>query len=147
HIAEVISNVFYNNKLVTDKDKERKYLTEDFQSVLNLKEESHLTNTPALVWISQPDVQKTKGNRAGEHTPIWSNESECKAIIDILKDLDKNSNPTKKIKLAILSPYSNQVKLISKHIEIEKKKNQFKTLLNNYIPPDDNDGYCLTVDS
>lgn len=60
HIAEVISNVFYNNKLVTDKDKERKYLTEDFQSVLNLKEESHLTNTPALVWISQPDVQKLK---------------------------------------------------------------------------------------
>ncbi len=39
------------------------------------------------------------------------------------------------------------MKLISKHIEIAKKNNELKTLLNNYIPPDDNDGYCLTVDS
>ncbi|ECE0997127.1 helicase [Salmonella enterica subsp. enterica] len=147
HIAEVISNVFYKNELFTDAEKKLKYLSKDFDSVINIKQESILKDTPALVWINQQDVQKTKGSRAGEHKPIWSNESECKEIIDILKDLDKNTNPTKKIKLAILSPYSNQVKLISKHIEIAKKNNELKTLLNNYIPPDDNDGYCLTVDS
>lgn len=147
HIAEVISNVFYKNELFTDTEKELKYLSKDFESIINVKEESILKNTSALVWFNQQDVQKTKGSRTGEHKPIWSNESECKAIIDILKDLDENTTPTKKIKLAILSPYSNQVKLISKHIEIEKKNNGFKTLLNNYIPPDDNDGYCLTVDS
>lgn len=73
-----------------------KYLSKDFDSVINIKQESILKDTPALVWINQQDVQKTKGSRAGEHKPIWSNESECKEIIDILKDLDKNTNPTKK---------------------------------------------------
>lgn len=147
HIAEVISNVFYEDELLTDNDKEKKYLTQDFLSTLNLNKESLLKNTPALVWFNQPDVQKTRGNRAGEHTPIWSNESECKEIIGIIKDLEKNTSPKTKIKLAILSPYSSQVKLISKHIEMEKKKNGLKKFLSNYIPPDDNDGYCLTVDS
>ncbi|MCP9268901.1 AAA domain-containing protein [Xenorhabdus sp. XENO-1] len=147
YIAEVISNVFYKDKLVTDKDKERKYLDEDFDAVINLKEESALKNKPPIIWINQPDIQRVKGSRSGEHKPIWSNENECKAVISLLKDLDKNATPTKKMKLVVLSPYSNQVKLISKSIEIEKKKNGFKKLLNNFIPPDDNDGYCLTVDS
>ncbi|WP_134705578.1 AAA domain-containing protein [Rahnella sp. CJA17(1/100)] len=147
YIAEIISNVFYEDKLVTDKEKEKKYLSEDFDSLISLKNESVLKNTPAIVWVNQPDVQKVKGSRVGEHEPTWSNRNECNAVISILKDINKNTSPLKKIKLAILSPYSKQVNLMSKNIEIERKKNNLNNLLDNFIPPDDNDGYCLTVDS
>jgi len=146
-IAEIISNVFYKGKLTTDKDKEKKYLNENFDSLIKLNEKSFLKNTPPIVWLNQPDVQKVKGSREGEHKPIWSNRSECDAVISILKDLDKHSEPNKKIKLAVLSPYSKQVSLISNRIEVEKKRKNLNSLVQFYSPPDDHDSYCLTVDS
>lgn len=147
YIAEIISDVFYGRKLLTDKTREKYYIDNPFDDLIKIQSNSFLYNSSPIVWINTPDVQKTKGYRSSDHKPVWTNEFESQVLTSVLKDLDKNTQPIRTVKLAILSPYANQVKLISKKIDIERKNNGLSNLFNKYMPPDDHDKHCLTVDS
>lgn len=135
YIAKLISNTFYNKELETDDHKENYYL--NAQRPFNFGQVEALKKTSALTWIDIPDVQATKNMKEGESLPIWNNNKEREIIVSLLKLLQVNDQ-SKKPKLAILSPYAEQVTRLEKDIQ--------HTSLYNFSPPDDKTSFCSTVD-
>ncbi|WP_460206314.1 AAA domain-containing protein [Klebsiella pneumoniae] len=145
-IAELISFVFYDNKLKTSEDKSIFYRDAQLKIPFKFINESPLNNTPSIVWVDIPDVQKTRSNKVSESLPVWTNAIEKNTVLSILAQLCINDDVDKKPKLAIMSPYAKQVSLIAKGIDGEIKNGNSLDNLNDFLKPDDHSSFCSTVD-
>lgn len=143
-IASLISGTFYDDKLKTYKDKEVSYTSNPrpflFEGDCKV---SRKLNGAAIVWIETPDIQANRGVKSKEEKPTWNNSLERKVIIRALSRLRPRSTG-KPPKLALLSPYAVQVRLLEKEIE---RCGSGLDNLRHFSKPDDSSTFCKTVDS
>lgn len=143
-IASLISGTFYDDKLKTYKDKEVSYTSNPrpflFEGDCKV---SRKLNGAAIVWIETPDIQANRGVKSKEEKPTWNNSLERKVIIRALSRLRPRSTG-KPPKLALLSPYAVQVRLLEKEIE---RCGSGLDNLRHFLKPDDSSTFCKTVDS
>lgn len=74
----------------------------------------------AIVWIDLPWVQKEKGfGEVGpeQDMPRYTNPHEAQAVADFLRRLELREPQQKKLTAAVLSPYSQQVRLLRRTLE------------------------------
>ncbi|MDX7997847.1 hypothetical protein FE394_01200 [Xenorhabdus sp. Reich] len=146
NIAALISRVFYNEKLYTEKNKTEFYLQTPSQRPFIFREIDSASTEPAIIWIETPDRQSNRHCKAGESYPRWQNKYECNIIMTLLSKLSVSTQIEKKPKLAILSPYTQQVRLLSKEIEKKTAREELANL-SKFDRPDDHMSFCSTVDS
>ncbi|MCL9802334.1 AAA domain-containing protein [Pseudomonas sp. AKS31] len=146
-IAKLISRVFYQDKLKTDPDKEKSYKNPKTPLPYLIDQTNTLSNSAPLTWIDMPDIQTTKNMKQGEQLPRWHNTEERNMISSILKLLTANPNSKSKTKIAILSPYAEQVGRISRTIYTQGKLRPAFTHLSEFEPADDHSDFCSTVDA
>ena len=145
-IAELISHVFYKKELTTDEGKIRHYLQTPNPRPFFFASPKPLTNSAAITWIDMPDVQTTKNMKEGDSLPRWQNKLECSAVVDLLKKLRKHPNVEQKPKLAVLSPYAEQVSQLAKALTRKNPDSKYLSNLDLFTPPDDHSSFCSTVD-
>ncbi|WP_449123393.1 AAA domain-containing protein [Pseudomonas sp. MPG01] len=146
-IAEVISNVFYDDNLKTDKDKEKAFTAADRILPFTFDAFPLLNTSASITWIDMPDVQTTKQMKTGESLPRWNNLNERKVITSLLKKINANKNSPSRCKIAILSPYSEQVGRISRFIYKHGKLKPEFSHLSDFDPASDHSDFCSTVDA
>lgn len=106
-IARLVSDGFYDRKLLTDDDAVRRF--KDRPSPVVSTDATRLPQSP-IVFVDMPYVQSTMGKRDIERRPPWHNREEIDAVVDVLRLLKpRDETPTS---LAILTPYWEQVKRI-----------------------------------
>ena len=142
-IAEVVSNVFYKNKLETSEEK-KEFYTEQNKHFYFETDHFESMNNSAILWIETPDIQANKGSRSGDQKPQWHNPFEVEIVINLLKLLRRKPHIQKKPKLALLSPYNKQIERITAMLDRER---QSIANLNNFSKPDDSSSFCSTVDA
>lgn len=137
-IARVVSRAFYNGDLHTHPSAEERFRTKPSPLTAG-----KLAGVPITV-VDMPYIQKTVGIREAEREPRWHNPDEIEAIATVLKNLhpgvDQSTPPT----LAVLSPYSEQVKRLRRRID--ENLAEFPNL-SGFRPAIGADEYCGTVDS
>ena len=140
-IAELVSKAFYEGSLETDAAKRKHYQTSPCPVVsLDLL---RLPDAP-IVWIDMPWVQTTKNKKDGDMSPRWNNPDERLAVLYALGLLSSTSS-VELPSIAVLSPYSQQVKLLEEDVQraAEKQLNNLKS----FARAADGTRYAHTVDS
>lgn len=145
-ISNVISKVFYDTDLHTAKEVYDFYSDDKVSLPFSFKNNGILNITPSIIWIDIPDVQTTKGFNHRDQYPKWHNTLERNIIFNFLNNLKKSDGFSKSPKLAILSPYSQQVKRLS--LLIDKEVTPYGKLANllDFTKADDQLSFCSTVD-
>ncbi|WP_167346923.1 AAA domain-containing protein [Pseudomonas paralactis] len=146
-IAEVISNVFYDDDLKTDEDKKKAFTSSDKVLPFSFDASTLLRDSASITWIDMPDVQTTKQMKTGESLPRWNNLNERKVITSLLKNIKANKDSSSRCKIAILSPYSEQVGRISRFIYKHGKLKPEFSHLSDFDPASDHSDFCSTVDA
>lgn len=147
HIAELLSEVFYNKKLITHPERQTFFLAKDTCKPFYFSSPEKLKHAAPIVWIDMPDLQATKGMKMGDDLPRWHNSLECEAVVKVLKRIRRSNEADKVPKLAVLSPYSEQVKKIEKAITRKDLSSKFLSNLELFVKPDDHSSFCSTVDA
>lgn len=139
-IARVVSNSFYKKELKTDPEREAEFLaaTAPVQSF----DKARLPDCP-LVWVDMPWVQNTKHLKEGDVPPVWQNPDEVKAVLRTLW-LIRARKGVSKPSLAVLSPYTRQIKKIER--DLSGASAQFSHLAH-FSGALKSDAFCHTVDS
>jgi superfamily I DNA and/or RNA helicase len=136
-IATLVSRCFYSGDLTSHPECVARYKTQPppFSS-------SDLTRLPSspIVVIDMPYVQSAIGSQVGERFPRWNNPAEVRAVLTALDLICANATAAKKPTLAILSPYSQQVRRLSEAVRDVPTLTQFS-------PPTHSGVWCHTVDS
>lgn len=145
-ISDVISEVFYDGDLDTDQEKINHFLATPNPRPFSFTSPPELKNSAAITWIDMPDVQTTKNMREGEALPRWHNRLENEAVVEILKKLRSSVTGEKKPKLAILSPYAEQVARLTKALTKKNLSSRYMSNLDDFSKPDDHLSFCSTVD-
>ncbi|AZD29911.1 AAA domain-containing protein [Pseudomonas chlororaphis] len=143
HISDMVSYVFYDKRLKTHETKEKFYL--ETPKPFSFSSSEPLNSAP-IVWIDMPDIQTTKGMKVGDQLPRWRNNQEKDAVIHLLKKLRAKKDLIKPPKLAVLSPYHEQVKLIENSMLRKDPNSMFLRNLDEFSKPDDQGKFCGTVD-
>jgi hypothetical protein len=140
-IAELVSKAFYEGSLETDAAKRKHYQTSPCP-VVSL-DPLRLPDAP-IVWIDMPWVQTTKNKKDGDMSPRWNNPDERLAVLYALGLLSSTSS-VELPSIAVLSPYSQQVKLLEEDVQraAEKQLNNLKS----FARAADGTRYAHTVDS
>ena len=141
NIAELVSTVFYDDSLETDETR-RKYFDTAICPIKSL-DPNRLPDAP-IVWIDMPWVQTTKSKKDGDTLPRWNNSDERLAVLHVLGLLSPTTideHPS----LAVLSPYSQQVKLLEEEIQNAARKQLVN--LKAFEKTGDGARYAHTVDS
>ncbi len=143
-IASIVSHAFYNDELLTDKDAENRF-SNNLSSVYSSAPEK-LADCP-VVWIDMPWISSTTGMKVAESLPHYVNDGEVQAVIHALSFLRgrASSSNEKKPTLAVLSPYSRQVRKIDQAV-----RSQISGALSNlkeFSTVDGGESFCHTVDS
>ncbi|AVX89786.1 helicase [Pseudomonas koreensis] len=143
-IADLISHAFYDDKLKTFPAKIDYYKKTPkpffFEGSCKIAKK---LNRAAITWIEIPDAQANLRSHGHEERPTWNNSLERKCVLKLLKKL--RTNDTEKApKLAILSPYSQQVRLLER--DIANNSDQLPNI-SAFSRPDDASSFCKTVDS
>lgn len=146
-IAQLISRVFYKGKLKTDAAKETHFLEPKPQLPFKFLGDQILSDSAPLTWIDIPDIQTTKHLKLGEQLPRWHNSKERNVIISLLKKLRPNANTKSTAKLAILSPYLEQVGRLTRSIYSNGILKEEFSHLDSFKPADDHSDFCSTVDA
>ncbi len=146
-IAELISRVFYKGALKTDPAKEKSFIGSRTPLPYTFHNNKPLANSAPLTWIDMPDVQTTIHMKKSEQLPRWHNSDERNVIYSILKAIAPNIDSKSTAKIAILSPYSEQVGRISRAIYTQGKLKTDFSHLSNFEPADDHSDFCSTVDA
>jgi serine/threonine protein kinase len=144
-IAKLVSEVFYEDALLTAPNKEAYYRAKPTTRPFQFFHLASMVDTPAIVWIDIPDIQAHRNFNEGEQLPRWNNPLERKVIIELLGKIGSTS-PEVKPKLAVLSPYAQQVKKLTKEIDRKISSSNFLNNLEQFSKPDDHTSYCSTVD-
>ncbi|MDO7928396.1 AAA domain-containing protein [Pseudomonas sp. KFB-139] len=146
-IAQLISRVFYKGKLKTNPDREKHYTESKEPLPFLFNESKKLSDSAPLTWIDMPDIQTTKHMKQTEQLPRWHNAEERNIISSILKLLTPNPDSKSPAKIAILSPYSEQVGRISRTIYTQGNLKTAFSHLVGFKPSDDHSDFCSTVDA
>lgn len=112
-IAGIISTAFYPD-LKTDAKAALRYAG---PAPVQSLDSTRLPNLP-VVWIDMPSLQHTPGMTRGERYPRYHNPSEVTAVLKVLSLLAPSEGAG--ASLAILSPYSQQVRRLGRSIDAEK---------------------------
>ncbi|MGN7734732.1 AAA domain-containing protein [Ensifer sp. 22564] len=142
-LAEVVSHSFYDNELKTHEEAAARIT--GAPSPVSSSDSKRLPNAP-LIFIDMPWVQATVGMKASdaERRPRWHNPAEVEAVRQILSLLKVRQSLEKPPTLAILSPYSEQVRRLK--AAFDDNRASFP-ILGDLSPAIDADRYCGTVDS
>ena len=140
-IGSMVSTCFYNGKLQTHPTCAQRYATE--RRPFGSTHPQKLPDAPVTV-IDMPAFHTTVGQTCGDMMPRWTNSDEVLAVKAILKLLRANSNAAKPPTLAVLSPYSRQVKKLSAMIA-EGASSELSHL--DGFRAASPGGFCDTVDS
>ena len=141
NIAELVSIVFYEGSLETDETR-RKYFETTVCPIKSL-DPKRLPDAP-IVWIDMPWVQTTKDKKDGDTSPRWNNSDERVAVLHALGLLGSTSTKERP-SLAVLSPYTQQVKLLEEEIQRAAVKQLGN--LKAFDKAADGTRYAHTVDS
>lgn len=127
-IANIVSSTVYNNELKNHPEKMKHFSS---HSPFYFKESNlnGLNNDNAIVWVDLPDKQSKLGLKSFEKN--YTNQQEIKIIIELLSKLTTDSK--KKYSLKVLSPYSKQVAMINKQINLSSIDNCFSKKLNQEL--------------
>lgn len=138
-IARIVSTCFYEGALDTHPDCRKRFETEErpFRSV----DAARLPEKPIVV-IDMPSLQATIDKKSGDRRPRWHNPDEVKAVLAVLSQL--RAVEGKKPKLAILSPYREQVTRLRR--VIDDAAHGFDHLVR-FATATRQDRYVETVDS
>ncbi|MCP1469598.1 hypothetical protein J3E64_001280 [Sphingobium sp. OAS761] len=138
-IARIISKCFYDGTLDTHPDCRKRFETEErpFRSA-----DSRCLPEKPIVVVDMPSLQATIDKKSGDRRPRWHNPDEVKAVLDVLAQLRPVQG--KKPKLAILSPYREQVTRLRRMID--DAADGFKHLAG-FAAATRHDRYVETVDS
>ena len=138
-IARLVSRCFYDSKLNTHPSAVSRFEkeTSPVQSIDN----KLLPGAPITI-VDMPYIQNTLGMRVAEKSPRWHNSCEVEAVECLLRLLRPtgSSSPS----LAVLSPYSEQVRQLRNRIENNSGSN---LNLAGFRPANGLEGFCGTVDS
>ncbi|MGE8048398.1 AAA domain-containing protein [Pseudomonas monteilii] len=146
-IAQLISRVFYKGKLKTDTAIEKHFTLSKPSLPFEFHETKLLSTSAPLTWIDMPDIQTTKHLNQGEQAPRWHNSGERSAIFSILKKLIPNPDSKSVAKIAILSPYSEQVGRLTRGIYSHGMLKAEFSHLEYFKTADDHSHFCSTVDA
>ena len=116
-IAQLVSDSFYEGRLVTDASCEKKYSEQS--SPVRSKDGVRLPESP-IVFINMPYVQSTIGRNAIELHPRYHNPEEVDAVMKVLSLIEVVSNLDTKPSLAVLTPYREQVRKLRDRINEER---------------------------
>lgn len=142
-LAEVVSHCFYDNELKTHEDAAARISSAS--PPVSSTDSKRLPNAP-LIFVDMPWVQEKVGMKGGdaERRPRWHNPAEVDAVRQVLSLLKVREGLEKPPKLAILSPYSEQVRRLK--AAIDDNRDSF-SVLSNLTPAVAGDHFCGTVDS
>ncbi|WP_444462962.1 AAA domain-containing protein [Rhodobacter capsulatus] len=113
-IARVVSKTFYDGELETYSSATRWF--ESVPPPFRSRDIARLPNSP-LVLVNMPYVQSELGKKYGDQSPTWHNPDEVSAVIEVLKLLEVPKDLGRKPTIAVLSPYSEQVRRLGKRID------------------------------
>ncbi|MFC2255006.1 AAA domain-containing protein [Labrys portucalensis] len=142
-IAKIVSDCFYGGELTTNPKKGALYRS---KTPIVGKWSASVQFRP-ITFIDLPYVRKEPQCGCEDRRPPWNNPKEVEAVISALSKLEVVGDVNglgKPPRLAILSPYREQVKLI------RDKITQSGSLLGNlkqFETPFSDGSYCGTVDS
>jgi hypothetical protein len=142
-LAEVVSHSFYDNELKTHDEAAARI--SGTPAPVSSSDTKRLPNAP-LIFVDMPWIQATIGMKGGdaERRPRWHNPAEVDAVREILSLLKVRPDLEKPATLAVLSPYSEQVRRLK--VAIDDRRDNF-TVLSALAPAVAADQYCGTVDS
>ena len=138
-IARLVSSCFYEDRLITHPAAEDRF--NSAQCPIKSADSKQMPNAPITV-VAMPYIQSTPGMREGERSPRWHNPSEVDAVANVVRLLRINCGETPS--LAILSPYSEQVRRLKTRIEENLQEFEELSRLRPAVGPS---SYCGTVDS
>jgi hypothetical protein len=142
-LAEIVSHSFYDDELKTHE--QATALFNETPAPVISADSKRLPNAP-LVFIDMPWVQSTIGMKSedAERRPRWHNPAEVEVVRRVLSLLTVRDELTTQPTLAILSPYSEQVRRLKTAIDDDLAGNP---ALSSFAPAIDASLYCGTVDS
>lgn len=114
-IASLVSRVFYKDTLKSDPDCIVRF--QNKQPPFQLIDEC--IPTSPIVFVDMPYVQSTMGKVNIEKTPRYYNQDEIEAVVEVLKKFRCQVDTPKKASIAVLSPYSEQVKKLKQRLHEE----------------------------
>lgn len=138
-IARLVSSCFYDSGLKTHSSADERF--KNSRCPVKSADSKRMPNTPITV-VAMPYVQSTPGMKVGEQSPRWHNPSEVEAVVNVVKLLRINGEGT--ASLAVLAPYSEQVRRLKKRID--ENLQEFPEL-SQLHPAVGSSSYCGTVDS
>ena len=116
-IARLVSESFYEGRLVTDASCERKFREQS--SPIRSTDCARLPESP-IVFINMPYLQSTIGRKAIERQPRYHNPEELDAVMKVLSLIEVDSSFETKPSLAVLTPYREQVRRLRDRINEER---------------------------
>jgi superfamily I DNA and/or RNA helicase len=140
-IARVISKTFYGGDLKSHKTVEGKFLPANspIEPLRNVSK----PDAPIII-VDMPYLQSTVGLKGAEKPPRWHNPDEVKAVEQVLATLKVAKTASRKPRLAILSPYREQLRRLRR--QIDENVSGF-VHLDGFVPAVGPSSYCGTVDS
>jgi len=113
-IARIVSKTFYGGELETYHSSARRFQQE--QPPFRSLDAARLPDSP-LVMVNMPYVQSELGKKSGDQSPTWHNTDEISAVVEALQLLEVPQSIEKKPTIAVLSPYSEQVRKLRRRID------------------------------
>lgn len=140
-IARLVSRAFYDEGLDTHPSAVQRF--GDAPCPVTTMDSKRLPSAP-IIMVDMPYVQSTVKMDEAERYPRWHNPDELGAVLEILQLLSPSQNVSKPPSLAILSPYSEQVRRLQKRID--EDLSSFPNV-QSFLPAVSSSSYCGTVDS
>jgi superfamily I DNA and/or RNA helicase len=113
-IARVVSRAFYERELETHATAASRFVTEACPAASAAP--SVLPQVPIFV-VDMPFVQGTLDMKRGEEGPRWHNPAEVEIVDRVIRLLKPAAGAKKPPSLAVLSPYGEQVRRLSRRID------------------------------
>ena len=138
-IAQLVSDCFYENRLKTHPTAIVRF--DKGHCPVKSVDSKRLPDAP-IAMIEMPYVQNTVGMRGAERNPRWHNPTEVDAVVNVVQLLRASDDSLPS--LAVLSPYSEQVRRLRRRID--ENVAGFPHL-SGLRPAVSATSYCGTVDS
>ena len=90
-------------------------------------------------------MQDTVGQKKGDSLPRWTNDEEVAAVVEVLGHLRADGTATETPSIAVLSPYSQQVRRLGQ--AISEQRSGRLAHLSTFDSPLKATNFCGTVDS
>lgn len=139
-IAEVVSHVFYEDKLDTHKSRRA---TADRAPPFSWTDPR--LGSPVLVIDFDPVSRTGRGQSSERDHPRWHNPGEVEAVMEFLKRVRATSSSGKRPTLAILSPYKAQVEALKERLA--EQRSGPLAHLQSFAPVREEGEFIGTVDS